>query len=110
MSNKDIRDIFYTIMDGIVDIKRRQDRIEDRLRRVDERTHILELWTIKADQKMQPQTSGCPSVPPTRYCEVCFVAGHQASHCRSKARMDADHVRKIYEEKNICVKCHRIHN
>ncbi|VDL75634.1 unnamed protein product [Nippostrongylus brasiliensis] len=113
MSPKDIRDIFYAIMDGIQDIKRKQDRTEDRLRSIDSRLRALEVWAKEHDEKkkkrfieMQP---GCPAVPNSRYCEVCFVAGHQAADCRSKTRMDPDHVELIYKNKNICKKCHCIH-
>ncbi|KAK5973436.1 hypothetical protein GCK32_022666 [Trichostrongylus colubriformis] len=111
LSNRNARDIFYAIMDSVQDIKKKQDRIEDRLRKIDERTYALELWTRRMDQKkMEPQpASACPAVAPTRYCEVCFVAGHQAADCRSKSRMDVAHVEEIYKKKGICKKCHCIH-
>ncbi|KAK5976922.1 Pao retrotransposon peptidase [Trichostrongylus colubriformis] len=51
MSNKDIRDIFYAVMDGITDIKKKQDRLEDRLRILDTRTAVFEAWLKRFEPK-----------------------------------------------------------
>ncbi|WKY11986.1 hypothetical protein Q1695_003504 [Nippostrongylus brasiliensis] len=114
MSNKDIRDIFYAVMDGVQGNSRKLDRVEDCLRSMDGRLRVLEQWITNSETRkkqefvaMQP---GCPAVPNSRYCEVCYVSGHQAAECRSKARMDPAHVEQIYKTKNICKKCHCIHS
>ncbi|WKY15697.1 hypothetical protein Q1695_000860 [Nippostrongylus brasiliensis] len=114
MSNKDIRDIFYAVMDGVQGNSRKLDRLEDCLRSMDGRLRVLEEWIMNSETRkkkefvaMQP---GCPAVPNSRYCEVCYVSGHQAAECRSKARMDPAHVEQIYKSKNICKKCHCVHS
>nr|CDJ94999.1 unnamed protein product [Haemonchus contortus] len=111
LSNENARDIFYAIMDSIQAISQKQDRMEDRLRRIDERTTAMERLLQQGTQKVTTPTvdAQCPVVAPTRYCEVCYVAGHQASECRSKLRMEASHVDSVYKMKGICKKCHCIH-
>ncbi|XGW34479.1 hypothetical protein V3C99_018409 [Haemonchus contortus] len=79
LSNENARDIFYAILDAVNNIKRKQDRMEDRLRRIDERTHALEVWTQRAMEVPRPDAPQCPTVAPIRYCEVCYVVGHQAA-------------------------------
>ncbi|EYC27363.1 hypothetical protein Y032_0009g674 [Ancylostoma ceylanicum] len=114
LSNADLRDMFYALMDGITDVKRKLDRIEDTVHKNDDRLRSLEQLMLLKQEKQkiiplpQPAT-GCPAVPPTRYCEVCYQEGHQASKCRSKSRMDPAHVEEVYKQKGICRKCHCIH-
>ncbi|KAK5974851.1 hypothetical protein GCK32_004317 [Trichostrongylus colubriformis] len=113
MSNKDIRDIFYAVMDGITDIKKKQDRLEDRLRILDTRTAVFEAWLKRFEAEMKERrsaqmVSSCPLVPPSRFCEVCYIAGHQAAQCRSRVKMDAEHVEKLYATKGICKKCNGV--
>ncbi|WKX89389.1 hypothetical protein Q1695_008777 [Nippostrongylus brasiliensis] len=75
MSNKDIRDIFYAVMDGVQGNSRKLGRLEDCLRSMDGRLRVLEEWIMNSETRkkkefvaMQP---GCPAVPNSRYCEKC---------------------------------------
>ncbi|KIH69248.1 hypothetical protein ANCDUO_00414 [Ancylostoma duodenale] len=88
--------MFYALMDGITEVKRKLDRIEDTVHKNDDRLRSLEqLMLLKQEkQKVFPfslPTTVCPAVPPTRYCEVCYQEGYQASKCHFKSRMDPAH-------------------
>ena len=114
--SKDVHDMFYAILDVVKETEKRQHRMEDTLRVVDgklekieQRLEALES-TYRAVAPPPVPPTGCPDVPETRYCEICYVEGHQASQCRSKRRMDPDHVKKLYKRKGICRKCHAIHD
>ncbi|EYC23044.1 hypothetical protein Y032_0016g3093 [Ancylostoma ceylanicum] len=85
--------MFYSILDVVNKSHARQNRIEDTLRvmrskmdGIDKR--ILRLGNAFATMaQQQTPSTGWPAVPATKYCEICFVEGHQASQCRSKEKM-----------------------
>ncbi|KIH49070.1 hypothetical protein ANCDUO_20856, partial [Ancylostoma duodenale] len=97
ISSKDVIDMFHSIFDVVNRSDARQNRIEDTLRimrskmdNIDKRLLRLEdVFAAMAPQQMPP--TGCPAVPTTKYCEICYVEGHQASQCRSKKKMDPEH-------------------
>ncbi|EPB71282.1 arrestin domain protein [Ancylostoma ceylanicum] len=100
ISSKDVVDMFYSILDVVNKSDARQNRIEDTLRimrskmdGIDKRILRLENAFATMAQQQTPST-GCPAVPATKYCEICYVEGHQASQCRSKKKMDPEHCRR----------------
>uniref|UniRef100_W6NLJ3 Peptidase A2 domain-containing protein n=1 Tax=Haemonchus contortus TaxID=6289 RepID=W6NLJ3_HAECO len=76
-SNKDASDTSYALLDRVNDIKWKLNRMEDHLRRLDERMHTLDLRTQQVTQMevFRPGAPQCPTVPATR---SCYMIGHQA--------------------------------
>ncbi|XGW29680.1 hypothetical protein V3C99_009045 [Haemonchus contortus] len=76
-SNKNARDTFYALLNSVKEIKQKLNRMEDRLRRFDERMHLLDLRTQQVTQTevFRPGAPQCPTVPTTR---CCSMIGHQA--------------------------------
>ncbi|CAJ0598231.1 unnamed protein product [Cylicocyclus nassatus] len=98
----DTKKMFYAIIDALDEQRRRQQRLEDQQDRIEALLNaVLKQGRDKA--------SACPKVLPTRYCDVCDVAGHQAADCRNKTNMDPARVERRYKKKGICKKCHCIH-
>ncbi|VDO66418.1 unnamed protein product [Haemonchus placei] len=77
-SSKNARETFYALLDSVNDIKRKLNRMEGHLRRLDERMHTPDLRTQKVTKTkvLQPGASQCPTVPTTR---CCYMSGHLAT-------------------------------
>uniref|UniRef100_W6NG52 Peptidase aspartic putative domain-containing protein n=1 Tax=Haemonchus contortus TaxID=6289 RepID=W6NG52_HAECO len=76
--SKNARDTFYALLDSVNDIKRKLNWMEDRLRRLDERMHTLDLRTQQVTQTEMFRL-GAPqySIVPSTRC--CHMIGHKAT-------------------------------
>ncbi|VDO68738.1 unnamed protein product [Haemonchus placei] len=77
-SSKNARYMFHALLNCVSDIKWKLNQMEDRLRRLDERMHTLDLRTKQVPQTevFRPGAPHCPTVPTTR---CCYMIGHQAT-------------------------------
>ncbi|KHJ94404.1 hypothetical protein OESDEN_05667 [Oesophagostomum dentatum] len=92
ISSKDVRDMFYAILDVAKETEKRQNRMEDTLRimdarvkKIDKRLEGLESTSRKV-ASLPGRPTVCPDVPETRYCEICYVEGHRRRSAEAKGK------------------------